>query len=714
MTDSPFKLPAHLAAGHGTARPQPETPSASPHGDTHQVVASSPPATPEAVEPPRDLNGASRQLAREMQEFFLPVHGYVRLTKHEVEVVNHPAFQRLRRTRQLGFAHLVFPGGVHTRFEHSIGAVHIAARIISHVNQNSHRNGADHPAWTLGGIPDAQQKLIRLAALLHDIGHIPFGHTLEDELGHLPPHDDDARLITVSQREYPGYRPSKLATGDTTESDTIKWTLEKLINTLYKDTVADCLGITCETPFSVVQAIISKEPKKPGDDDPRKDELDKKCKKWQEEQRALNEKINLILCRDVVGNTICADFLDYLYRDWHHLGKPLYEDMRIYQYMEARRDVRQEHPQPDVSTPSRSTGLKFVINIGSGGRIRHDALTLILQLLEARYELAETVLFHRAKLSMTALLDRCLLEIGHLYQIAGVSRDQLHKGLEDSLLEGSDDALPDVLERLLTGKGHGEVADELTEAISSAESSAASVTGGDLFSENRRPTVSMEELRDSVRDLIDLLRNRSVYRMLYKLKFSDIPASHGIGESGAKRVVELYADVDKRRAFLHGLETLCHLPACSLIMYCPPIKMNAKVADVKLLIENDVVTFADYDQPNSHSSLTRGALSSRTKRFTELWSAQVFLRRDVWAKLDDRASSPPLDNLREVIQAFLFQSKSHTNLDVVRRNIQASIDGVREVQTLQAARSATTDYDLDQFRDFNFPSGLPFLNPPAR
>ena len=126
----------------------------------------------------------------ELQEVFIPVHGFVSLTRNEVEVINHPAFQRLRRTRQLGFAHFVFPGAVHTRFEHSVGAVHVAERIIEHVNRNGDRGGADHPAWVLGKIDEPERLLIRLAALLHDIGHLPFGHTLEDELLHLPAHDD--------------------------------------------------------------------------------------------------------------------------------------------------------------------------------------------------------------------------------------------------------------------------------------------------------------------------------------------------------------------------------------------------------------------------------------------------------------------------------------------------------------------------------------------
>ena len=720
MTDSPSRLPSDVAVGNGAIPPQPEALSSSVQGDTPQVVSDSPPETPQSGAGQRGLGSQSvragaadtdGQLAPETQELFLPVHGYVTLTQREVEVVNHPAFQRLRRTRQLGFAHLVFPGGVHTRFEHSIGAVHIAERIIRHVNQNSSRNGADHPSWTLERIPEAERELIRLAALLHDIGHIPFGHTLEDELGHLPPHDDDARLTTVSQSVYPHYRPGTLSTDDATQSDPMEWTLENLIDTLYETTIANCLGTTNEKPFSVVKAIISKEPRIPENDD---DEvLEKKHKEWKERQSDLSERMNLSLCRDIVGNTICADFLDYLYRDWYHLGKPLYEDKRIYQYMEARIDERMERPQPEQDEQSRRTNLRFVINIGSGERIRHDALTSILELLEARYELAETVLYHRGKLSITALLDRCLLEVGHLYQIAGVHRHLLHKTLEDSLLKGSDESLPDVLRSLTTGGSDKQAARLIKKATVTAKSAAASSTGGDLLPESLTPIVPLEEIQGSIHTLIEQICNRSVYRMIYKLKFSDVQKSHCSGESSASKVVTLYTDVEKRRAFLHGLEARCNLPACSLVMYCPPTKMNAKVADVNLLIEDDVVTFADYDQDESQSNLTRGALSSRTQRFAELWSTQVFLRRDVWAKLEQPVSevpTTPLNHLRNVIRAFLFQSAPHSDLAVARMSIQPSIDCVHEVQVLEAARSTTTNYDLDQFNNFTFPSGLPFVN----
>ena len=95
-----------------------------------------------------------------------PIHGLVRLTDQEMGIVNTQAFQRLRRIRQLAMADLVYPGAVHTRFEHSLGTLHTAHLILDHLNG-------------LHGVCDEDVRVVRLAALLHDIGHGPFSHVSE-------------------------------------------------------------------------------------------------------------------------------------------------------------------------------------------------------------------------------------------------------------------------------------------------------------------------------------------------------------------------------------------------------------------------------------------------------------------------------------------------------------------------------------------------------
>src|SRR5437762_11359048 len=116
------------------------------------------------------------------------VHGDIEMESLEVELMDTPEFQRLRGIKQLGTAYLVFPSAVHTRFEHSLGTSWMAHRILQSVRRN----------YT---VSDDDARLIRVAALLHDITHIPFGHTLEDERRVLPRHDKDEERVDYFLRQ---------------------------------------------------------------------------------------------------------------------------------------------------------------------------------------------------------------------------------------------------------------------------------------------------------------------------------------------------------------------------------------------------------------------------------------------------------------------------------------------------------------------------------
>ncbi len=99
-----------------------------------------------------------------------PIHKYIRFSQVEKDVIDSPAFQRLRRIRQLAGAHLVYPSAQHSRFEHSLGAMHIAGL-------------AGESLLDKGYIDHAEiVQDLRLAALLHDIGHGPFSHLFEEVL----------------------------------------------------------------------------------------------------------------------------------------------------------------------------------------------------------------------------------------------------------------------------------------------------------------------------------------------------------------------------------------------------------------------------------------------------------------------------------------------------------------------------------------------------
>ncbi len=95
-----------------------------------------------------------------------PIHGLIRLTDQEIAVIDTPPFQRLRKIKQLALANLVYPGAIHTRFEHSLGTLHVADRIMSTIAMREQ-------------LCDNDIEIVRLAALLHDIGHGPFSHVSE-------------------------------------------------------------------------------------------------------------------------------------------------------------------------------------------------------------------------------------------------------------------------------------------------------------------------------------------------------------------------------------------------------------------------------------------------------------------------------------------------------------------------------------------------------
>ncbi len=96
------------------------------------------------------------------------VHGFIHMSEIESALIDTEIFQRLRYIHQLGISYMVYPGGTHTRFEHSLGTMHLTSRIFDQVAREE-----DRPYW---------KQVLRLAALCHDLGHLPFSHVAEKQL----------------------------------------------------------------------------------------------------------------------------------------------------------------------------------------------------------------------------------------------------------------------------------------------------------------------------------------------------------------------------------------------------------------------------------------------------------------------------------------------------------------------------------------------------
>ncbi len=126
------------------------------------------------------------------------IHGFIETSEEEEKIIDAPEFQRLRHIRQLALAHLVYPGANHTRFEHSLGTMHIAGKIATRLNLDVRK--------------------ARLLGLLHDLGHVAFSHESERVLSkYLGTHEEIGKKIiensTISDVVFSNYSKKEFFSG---------------------------------------------------------------------------------------------------------------------------------------------------------------------------------------------------------------------------------------------------------------------------------------------------------------------------------------------------------------------------------------------------------------------------------------------------------------------------------------------------------------------
>ncbi len=113
-----------------------------------------------------------------------PIYGFITIN-HDIifDLIEHPYFQRLRRIKQLGLTHLVYPGGLHTRFHHALGTMHLMDKAIEVIRSKGHF------------VSEKEAEGVSIAILLHDIGHGPFSHALEHSIVNGISHEEISTLF---------------------------------------------------------------------------------------------------------------------------------------------------------------------------------------------------------------------------------------------------------------------------------------------------------------------------------------------------------------------------------------------------------------------------------------------------------------------------------------------------------------------------------------
>lgn len=349
-----------------------------------------------------------------------PIHGDGMLSPLAVAVIDSPEFQRLRELKELCFAHLIYPSAVHSRFEHSIGAYLQCRRMMETIPRNHSQFGLAHPgrfvverlqlapecddaARSAGRSVRAGEhmsnmedrwngvaEVVSVAALLHDLGHVPFSDVVDTAASDSFAEVADVRRARVRQLMF---SPSS-SLADVFSDEKSKW-LPGMKN-------------------SDLQALMFKILHWDGSEQPRIEstgERDSKQLRPIQDGEAADQSVPSAVADsitsecfapfmfDVVGGTLSADSLDYIARDSYHLGLPYTNDHK-----------RLEHNLTicEASKPFEEAGprLSVLLSRRKGRGLRGDVIENISDILRARYALWERIERHHLNVAAGAMLSK--------------------------------------------------------------------------------------------------------------------------------------------------------------------------------------------------------------------------------------------------------------------------------------------------------------------
>lgn len=275
-------------------------------------------------------------MPKNLHEIRDPIHVFVRLDSDERKVLSSRCFQRLRHIHQLALTYLVYPGATHKRFEHSLGVMELAARVYDVVTNPTHTTddlrGRLEPL-TNDDQKDYWRRVLRMAALCHDVGHLPFSHAAEKEL--LPKCWDHERITRAI-----------------ISSDEMRAIWDGVTPPLrHEDIVKLALGL--------------------------EKAHDLEFSDWEN-----------LLSEIIVGDALGVDRMDYLLRDSHHIGVA-YGRFDHYRLIDTLRIL--PAPEHEVGRSDDPVGGAPALGVDGGGIQSAEALVL------ARYFMYSQVYFHAVR-----------------------------------------------------------------------------------------------------------------------------------------------------------------------------------------------------------------------------------------------------------------------------------------------------------------------------
>lgn len=299
-----------------------------------------------------------------------PVWGVVELLPWETLLLDSPLLQRLRGVRQLGMAHLVYPGAGHDRLEHSRGVVEAAERMIRALERNAaHRRrfGRDRDE-NVPAVSDEDRYSTRLAALLHDIGHGPFSHATERLIEEQ--YEDEFRgAVEVLRNSFEGVM--SIAPG---EVIAVLIVLSDAMDRVFTHREFAAQTRSAQLPVAVAARILGS-----------------------------RSYLSASYLSGIVSGPVDADKLDYIARDCHHSGLPLGIDLtRLISKLEVVVVTSETAPNQELrERAERSPGRRFYeLGISQAGLGSYE------QLIIARVLLYDRLYYHHKVRAAEAMLQQ--------------------------------------------------------------------------------------------------------------------------------------------------------------------------------------------------------------------------------------------------------------------------------------------------------------------
>ncbi len=605
------------------------------------------------------------------------LYGDQEFTKFELELLHTPVVQRLYNLKQLGFTDRVYPDAIHSRFNHVLGATEVVERMANKLilwlrnhgeNQFAYYNDGSESAGSsteraitgheLANHLESNIQALRLMAMLHDLTHAAFGHTLEDEVNVFNEKHDDPKRQTrffnalMAQLLYLWCAEEQLHAFEGTTLEDLselnisdksqrekRWgeELAEYLSPIDREQLANHL----RDLELALRLLLHLDDMHANDSDVQKSSERLLVSQVTEIiDRALNRPSlpkEFVFHRDMfmldlVGNTICADLLDYARRDADNAGLRIQFDDRFLRYLGVT-SVR------DGLSPTGKPCIRTAIQIFTD-KMRHDVLSEMSGILKARYLINERVIFHPTKCAAGAMLGTAVQLLG-LKDLPGWMQVLGDQELLRTLIEISrnlEALVPKFSDQLGSSKpapwievvSRAWLADQRMAGI--LERSIASILGNVSTSDalNEDKVEQLAKRATSARNVIWRLMARRFPKLAYRLR-----SAHQTGGASETTIADTYSLPRDRYSLERSIEETCNLPMGSVFIHCPRRKTSMKVAEV-LVMGSDLSKAAQLKDLTDISpeglSPYEQEIRAVQDMYLSIWQFHAYLDVAFWSK----------------------------------------------------------------------------------